>query len=300
MDDNEFDSHNFSPPVYKVNPTDLLNCAHWNVRVFLLGDLNCSIDNRFSSSAKNLRLLQYLHTNHFVDCYALDPITELPLPTHFYKSNGIDLSSRIDYIWLSPSLPFTLLSVDTVDKDSPVQISDHSPISVLLDGTCISHAISKARKKHKQQHRTVISHKAATPAMWESFTTTINLELCNLPSLDLDSLWIKLKKTLSKAARSHLPVRKVYTSRLDKYPAPIVSLISSMRAVDSINVKLHGNPIVVGSNWTNISSHLIHINSNLSPLLMIWYYHHYFLRMSILDLIYEKCLKDSKDIFILF
>ncbi|PKK55735.1 hypothetical protein RhiirC2_801636, partial [Rhizophagus irregularis] len=56
MDDNEFDSHNFSPPVYKVNPTDLLNCAHWNVRGLnnpakLHSILNYYLSSRFSMLA---------------------------------------------------------------------------------------------------------------------------------------------------------------------------------------------------------------------------------------------------------
>ncbi|CAB5321942.1 unnamed protein product [Rhizophagus irregularis] len=87
--------------ILKQNFLTDLTARKDKIEVGLLGDFNDQFGTMGSSHVINHQLLRFLHNQDFIDCFASDPLTDKPLPTHFYTHNNVPKSSRIDYIWLS-------------------------------------------------------------------------------------------------------------------------------------------------------------------------------------------------------
>ncbi|CAB4437596.1 unnamed protein product [Rhizophagus irregularis] len=110
------------PPYSLENKTEFLNtqtellnrlktARKDKVEVVLLGDFNDQFGTMGSSHAINHQLLRFLHNQYFINCFASDPLTDKPLPTHFYSHYNVPKSSRIDYIWLSPAYNLLILII---------------------------------------------------------------------------------------------------------------------------------------------------------------------------------------------
>jgi exonuclease III len=93
-----------------------------DIHSILLGDLNNHYDLYLDHIIKSVtmpkcyRLLHFLHTNHFSDLLALDAINS-PSHTYFMMRNNLSLSTRVDYIFTSPSWLLPNLSTSSHTHD---------------------------------------------------------------------------------------------------------------------------------------------------------------------------------------
>ena len=153
---------------------------------------------------------------------------------HTYAQQTTNISSRIDYHWLSPSLTAQLFFSSVYWPDYRIMNSDHAIVhSILLTENLFD---GKATAKLKQQDvgRKVIDYKSITKDNWDDFAsvvdTSIKTEITGFSSVilqnkdDLSSLWTHLSNIIMCAAGSKLPHKKIYSQKRRPLPEQLSQL----------------------------------------------------------------------------
>jgi hypothetical protein len=182
---------------------------------------------------KCYRLLHFLHTHHFNDLPALDLNTNSPLHTYFTMRNNTSLSTRVDYIFTSPSWPLPHLHTSSHTHDqfnlSALCSIDHA----LLIGTFdLSHLVGfKPRSyfKQRQLFRTVPDTHKASPAQIDEFKASLARQYSSTSAhaLNLTQLWIQFKRILLDAAKQILPTKTISLSKVYAHPEAIASVFTT-------------------------------------------------------------------------
>ncbi|GBC28395.2 hypothetical protein GLOIN_2v1770668 [Rhizophagus irregularis DAOM 181602=DAOM 197198] len=184
----------------------------WNV---ILGDFNADVIAHSNYSPNHFKLLRLLSSQFFTD-HQDHSSTNGPDPT-FFHDNG---SSRLDYIWSSPSFPAPGLFLQVVTcpglLDRP--FTDHKVLTTVFDFI----------------------------EQWNNFTTEVDDSLgvyldrqyhpnFDFSSLSLDRMWHALKAAIISAAIETLPFQKFLdrflyrlTTRRSNRPTQIAQMTAAL------------------------------------------------------------------------
>src|SRR6185295_14576102 len=187
-------------------------CNNSNYQLIILGDFNSVPNPRLdrnppkNTSIPESQILKYLISHQFKDIYRLF----FPLTQNFTFTRSIS-NSRIDQIW-------TNLSISQIDyTDILEDISSESDHKIItLD---ISITISKT-KPTKQHTRKNFLWKNCSKENLENYSNQTSQSLQQLQTKisnitnqnELNLVWNKILKALSKAAAKNIPYKKIKTS----------------------------------------------------------------------------------------
>ena len=212
-----------------------------NMKLFVMGDLNCHADKWMHYVDNGLPvpdrfdIFESLASANMIDSLAAfheDYLTADHLHTYAHPTNNV--SSRIDYHWISPSLTPQLFFSGIYWPEYRVMNSDHAIVhSILLTENLFDNKAS-ARLKQQDVGRKIIDYKSITADNWNSFAedtdTTIREEILNHSSLilqDVDAssaLWTHLSNIIMRIAGSKLPHKKIYSHKRRPLPEQLSEL----------------------------------------------------------------------------
>src|ERR1043165_1920294 len=205
------------------------------MKIFLMGDLNYHsdkwmdhIDNGQKPPAQ-FNILELLASANMIDSLSAfhdDYLTAEHLHTYMHPSG--EISSRLDYHWLSPSLISNLFFSGIYWPDYRVINSDHAIVhSILLTENLLT---GKASAKLKQQDvgRKVIDYSSTTAEHWSAFAEEIDkLVVKELPLhttlpisnvSDSSALWTQFSNIIMRIAGTKLPHKKIYSHKRRPLP----------------------------------------------------------------------------------
>ena len=152
---------------------------------------------------------------------------------HIYVHSSRNISSRLDYHWLSPSLMSNLFFSGIYWPDYRVLNSDHAIVhSILLTENLFD---GKASAKLKQQDvgRRVIDYASTTTEHWSIFADEIDKvireEIPSFASLniantaDSSTFWTQFSNIIMRIAGSKLPHKKIYSHKRRPLPEQLHS-----------------------------------------------------------------------------
>jgi hypothetical protein len=163
--------------------------------------------------------------------------------------NNSSLSTRVDYIFTSPSWPLPHLHTSSHTYDqfnlSALCSIDHT----LLIGTFdLSHLIGfqpQSYFKQRQLFRTVPDTHKASPAQIDEFKASLTRQYSSTSAhaFNLTQLWIQFKKILLETAKQILPTKTVSLSKVHVHPEAIASVFAAMKSLDHLLIKFSSKPL---------------------------------------------------------
>src|ERR1043166_9068628 len=221
--------------------TTITEATRNKMKIFLMGDLNCHsdkwmdyIDNGQKPPAQ-FNILELLASANMIDSLSAfhdDYLTADHLHTYMHPSG--EISSRLDYHWLSSSLTSSLFFSGIYWPDYRVINSDHAVVhSILLTENLFD---GKASAKLKQQDvgRRVIDYASTTTEHWSTFPDEIDKvirdEIPSFASLnisnatDSSTLWTKFSNIVMRIAGTRLPHKKIYSHKRRPLPEQLSQL----------------------------------------------------------------------------
>ena len=188
------------------------------------------------------KIIHHLMTKNFIDIATLFSSN----PSHTW-SNG-NQTSRIDQIWISPSLALTPISFNALNITSFFN-ADHKLLLSSLDlSTLVLHPTTHSIKTNMYS-RKIFNYTATTPEKWENFTNQIDLmieesQINTLfkqpPSLNnINSIWQELSSIIITTAKNILPTKKVSPQTTPHRPLAHTPLFRHHRKITHLLSSLH-------------------------------------------------------------
>ncbi|CAJ0865995.1 17122_t:CDS:1 [Entrophospora sp. SA101] len=167
-------------------------------------------------------------------------------PQHTW-SNGIQ-SSRIDQIWISPSLSLTPISFKTIDI-TPFYNADHKLIICSFEISNLTSQPTTHSIKTNTCSRQIFNYSATTFEQWTKFANKIDLmiEKSKLKFLiqqpkslnNINSIWQEFSKIIISAANETLPTKKVSPHATPHRPLVNTSLFKQHCKITHLLSSLH-------------------------------------------------------------
>jgi exonuclease III/ribonuclease HI len=244
----------------------------------ILGDFNADgnkyhlLNNRGSTIPRHYEFLTFLSNRNFIDIFASNQQHEgiSNYPT-FQRRNATDRSiiteSRLDFIWMPPTLLSDVLLVDTWDSSAYYK-SDHlMPIAYLASDSIIN-TRSQAQLKKKKELRTIFDTSNITTDIWSKYAEATDKRLSHSEFnrlqtsnkiIRINTLWESLKTTIKSAALETLPTKRVSNQHRQRIPTELAQLNKDIAKISKIanffspQRNRHNTPL----NNTQWSSHRI-------------------------------------------
>src|SRR5215216_6051113 len=194
-----------------------------NFHVILMGDFNIDISRNYNAKSKKI-LQSFLHNIiNFGFLHTISPFTSSFPATYTSTSNSS--SSYIDYIFISSSLAYDLVSFDILNNLSFLYTSDHLPLLISLYKNNFFNQSSNAyAKQHKITKQNFLFNKT-TLIQWDFFANKMDLIIKTNPKYSnctahdlsqsqntLNAAWDFFVNTVITSAKKHIP-KQTTTSR---------------------------------------------------------------------------------------
>ena len=235
-------------PIHNDLITFINQSLHKNYSIIIMGDFNSDPTNVYPiiSSSRPCptkhRVIYHLMTKNFIDIATL--FSDNPSYTW---SNGSH-SSRIDQIWMSPSISLTPISFDTLDITSFFN-ADHKLILCSLDLSIFCSHPTTHTIKTSLHSRKIFNYSATTSEQWKLFAEGVDLmikaseinTLCKeTPSLDnINSIWKELSSIIITVANKNLPTKKISPQNTPHRPLAHTPLFKHHRKIAHLLSSLH-------------------------------------------------------------
>ena len=194
-----------------------------NFHVILMGDFNIDISRNYNAKSKKI-LQSFLHNIiNFGFLHTISPFTSSFPATYTSTSNSS--SSHIDYIFISSSLAYDLVSFDILNNLSFLYISDHLPLLIsLYKNKFFNQSFNAYSKQHKITKQNFLFNKT-TLIQWDFFANKMDLIIKTNPKYSnctaydfsesqntLNAAWDFFVNTVITSAKKHIP-KQITTSR---------------------------------------------------------------------------------------
>jgi exonuclease III len=195
-------------------------------QMLILGDFN-SISNpeldkshyQNTSSVKPSPIINWLKKQEFVDTFR----TINPRSKEYSWTNG-EVSTRIDYIWISEDLSYGLIESELHEMDI-YTCSDHKVVMAEIELNHLLSVASVADIKRFQNTRTIFLYEDASEENWENYRKELDKRLIKTKEIDrneeeneekIDKIWDSISTGVLEAARLHIPKKKILNTENNK------------------------------------------------------------------------------------
>src|ERR1043166_7616106 len=230
-----------------------------NFKVIILGDFNADPATYLDALVKGttprsyFSLVEFLYENNYIDQHPKNQMN-LEYATHYV---GHKPTSRIDLIFYPDDfiindfcfdrvwqLPFTQLATD-----SECNLDHHSVIVYFTKSLLISN-LPEHQRKQKGIWRTYYDVKSASNENWTDYSATVSQQLMtsdrdaiypvsstlNAQTIILNMKWHALRNSINKAAKQHIPIKKVspFLKQKDDGDLTLAELRSHLTSLNKI------------------------------------------------------------------